>query len=119
VGEVRRPTRRRDGGDDLRGAASGVHLAFDGVQLVGVDGDAGVDERAGQAGGRREGLTQSGGAGRLQQLSWVLAGRDGEVTGIVATGGELPEDALGGLLSGPVGIRRDDDPGPSVAEEWA
>ena len=41
-------------------------MAFDGVEPVGVDGDAGVDERTGQAGGAREALTQSGGAGRLQ-----------------------------------------------------
>lgn len=50
VGQVHRPTRRRDGSDDFGGATSGVHLTFDGVQPVGVDGDAGVDEPAGQAG---------------------------------------------------------------------
>ena len=41
------------------------------------------------------------------------------MAGIVAPGGELPEDALGGLLSGPVGVGGDDDPGLPVAEEWA
>ncbi len=96
-----------------------MHSTFDGVQPVGVEGDAGVDKRAGQAGGGGEGLTQRGSSGPLQQFGRVFAGRDDEVAGIVATGGELPEDAPGGLLSGPVGVGGDDDPGLSLAEEWA
>ena len=49
------------------------------------------------------------GAGRLQHLGGVLAGRDGEVARVVAAGGELPEDPLRGLLPGGVGVGGDDD----------
>jgi hypothetical protein len=41
------------------------------------------------------------------------------VAPVVCTGGELPEDALCGLLSGPVGVCGDDDARLSVAEKCA
>jgi hypothetical protein len=79
-------------------------------------GEAHGEQGVGESAGGLDGRAQRGGAVAVQQVGGVESVGQGEAAGIVAAGGELPEDAFGGLLSGGVVVGGDQEAGPLGAQ---
>ena len=82
-------------------------------------GEAGVEQGVGEAARGVDGRPQRGGAVAVEEVGGIEPVGEGESARVVATGGELPEDALGGLLPGGVVVGGHEDAGAVGADVGA
>ncbi len=95
----------------------GAYLAHvRGAPIVQGRGEAGVEQGGGEAARGVDGRLQRGGAVAVGEVGGIEPVGEGESARVVASGGELPVDALGGLLAGGVVVGGHEDAGTVEAD---
>jgi len=114
--DVLEPVLRGKRADDLRCAGGGCDR-LGGAYLTDVAAESVVDEGGCQRLGVAERRAQRGRAVVFEQLGGVGTGGQDCVGGVVAAYGQAPVGALGGVVSGGVGVGGDGDAGSAGADE--